>query len=57
LLKPTEAFRQIKSLIYNCVSNRGRNFLPDEDLAFLRKTTDSIAWKLVDKKGKKGVSI
>jgi len=55
LMKPTEVFGKIKSLMYNCISNGGRNFLPDQDSAFLRKITDSIAWKLVEEKGKREV--
>ena len=49
LLSPAEIFIKIKSLLYNCISNGGRNYLPEKDHDFLKGTADLIAWKIIEK--------
>ncbi len=42
-LKPTELYHKIDSLMYNCVSNGGKDFLPQEAGDVLRSVQQQIA--------------
>jgi len=50
LISPEEIFMKIKSLLYNCISNGGRNYLPEKDRNFLKGIADLIAWKIIKEK-------
>ena len=50
-VEPGEVFRDISLLLYNCVSNGGRDFLPQEDRAVLEEIRLGIAWSLVEAAG------
>jgi hypothetical protein len=43
-------------LLYNCVSNGGRDFLPEGDRAVLQRLQNEIAWHAVEdlQEGKEG---
>lgn len=50
-MKPVErgeVFKDISLLLYNCVSNGGRDFLPEQDRAVLDGIRLEIAWSLVE---------
>ena len=47
-VEPGEVFRDISLLLYNCVSNGGRDFLPEQDRAVLDGIRLEIAWSLVE---------
>jgi hypothetical protein len=50
-VEPGEVFRDISLLLYNCVSNGGRDFLPEQDRAVLEGIRLGIAWSLVEAAG------
>jgi hypothetical protein len=47
-VEPGEVFKEISLLLYNCVSNGGRDFLPEQDRAVLDGIRLEIAWSLVE---------
>ena len=47
-VEPGEVFKELSLLLYNCVSNGGRDFLPQEDRAVLEEIRLGIAWSLVE---------
>jgi len=42
-LKPSELYHKIDSLMYNCISNGGKDFLPEQAKEILRVTQQEIA--------------
>jgi len=50
-VEPGEVFKDISLLLYNCVSNGGRDFLPEQDRAVLDGVRLEIAWSLVEAAG------
>lgn len=47
-VEPGEVFKDVSLLLYNCVSNGGRDFLPEQDRAVLDGIRLEIAWSLVE---------
>jgi len=47
-VEPGEVFKELSLLLYNCVSNGGRDFLPQEDRAVLEEIRLGIAWSLAE---------
>lgn len=50
-VEPGEVFKDISLVLYNCVSNGGRDFLPEQDRAVLEGIRLGIAWSLVEGAG------
>jgi hypothetical protein len=50
-VEPGEVFKDISLVLYNCVSNGGRDFLPEQDRAVLDGIRLGIAWSLVEAAG------
>jgi len=46
-----QVFEDIGLLLYNCVSNDGRNFLPQRDKGVLESISRAIAWHMVKQGG------
>jgi hypothetical protein len=52
-LKPAELYRKIDSLMYNCISNGGKDFLPEETKDVLRAVQQAIATNALERLEKK----
>jgi hypothetical protein len=50
-VEPGEVFKDISLVLYNCISNGGRDFLPEQDRAVLDGIRLEIAWSLVEAAG------
>lgn len=53
-MRPVElggVFREVSLLLYNCISNGGRDSLPREDREVLEEVRLAIAWNLADAAG------
>jgi hypothetical protein len=53
---PKAVFTEIGLLLYNCISNGGRDFLPERDRAVLQRLQHEIAWHVIEdlQEGKEG---
>jgi hypothetical protein len=45
---PKAVFTEIGLLLYNCISNGGRDFLPERDRAVLQRLQNEIAWHAIE---------
>jgi len=43
-----QVFKDISLLLYNCVSNGGRDFMPQKDKEVLESIKSAISWHLVE---------
>ena len=48
-----QVYKDIAMLLYNCISNGGRDFLPQKDREALEAIQTNIAWHLVEEKERK----
>lgn len=50
-----DVYKDIGLLLYNCVTNGGRDFMPERDRNVLETVQREIAWYLIDRLPDKGV--
>ncbi|MFW6106830.1 MAG: hypothetical protein ACOC8H_01580 [bacterium] len=54
---PREVYDEIGLLMYNCISNGGRDFLPEQDRAVLQDVQKAIARYYIDQGGRSPVVV